>query len=104
MVGRNGVLADVIDNRQIGARILSCGGATEDVIHTTVAHLKGVNIQIGGGPMFEDWYGCLDLVISGEIDPTPLIGETVALSDLAEAIERARYTDAPVRILFKADR
>jgi threonine dehydrogenase-like Zn-dependent dehydrogenase len=104
MVGRNGVLGDVIDNCQVGTRILSCGGAAEDVIHTTVAHLKGVNIQIGGGPMFDDWYGCLDLVISGEIDPTPLIGETVALDDLTEAIERARSADAPVRILYKADR
>jgi threonine dehydrogenase-like Zn-dependent dehydrogenase len=102
MVGRNGVLGDVIDHCQIGARILSCGGASEDTIHTTTAHMKGVNIQIGGGPMPDDWYACLDLVIGGELDPTPLIGETVPLEDLADAIERARSASAPVRILYTA--
>ncbi len=104
MVGRDGVLGDVIDNCQIGARILSCGGAAQDVIRTTVAHMKGVNIQLGGGPQPDDWYGCLDLVLRGDLDPTPLIGETVSLDALPDAIERARSSDAPVRILYTADR
>jgi threonine dehydrogenase-like Zn-dependent dehydrogenase len=104
MVGRDGVLGEVVDECEIGARVLSCGGAARDLIHTTVAHMKGLNIQIGGGPMPDDWYGCLDLVVSGVLDPMPLIGETVPLDDLPDAIERARSGDAPVRILYRAER
>jgi threonine dehydrogenase-like Zn-dependent dehydrogenase len=103
MVGRNGILADVIDNCQIGARILSCGGAAEDLIHTTTAHAKGVNIQLGGGPMPGDWYACLDAVLAGTLDPMPLMGETVSLDQLADAIHRARDPSAPVRIVYSAD-
>jgi threonine dehydrogenase-like Zn-dependent dehydrogenase len=101
LVGRDGVLAGVIDDCEIGARILSCGGAAEDCIHTTVAHMKGLNIQIGGGPMPPDWNEMLDLIIDGAIDPTPLIGEIVSLDDLTAAIERARSPEAPVRIVWK---
>lgn len=102
MVGRDGVLADVIDHCEIGARILSCGGAGEDRIHTTVGHLKGVNIQIGGGPTAEHWYECLELVLAGELDPMPLVGDTVTLEELPDAIERARSASAPVRILYSS--
>lgn len=103
MVGRNGVLADVVDQCQIGTRILSCGGAAEDVLHTTTAHAKGVNIQIGGGPMPDDWYACLDAVLAGRLDPMPLLGETVSLDQLADAIERARDPSGPVRIVYTTD-
>jgi threonine dehydrogenase-like Zn-dependent dehydrogenase len=102
MVGRNGMLAEVIDNCEIGSRILSCGGAAEDLIHTTTAHMKGVNIQIGGGPMPDDWYECLDLVVNGALDPMPLVGEIVSLEQLPHAIERARSASAPVRIVYSA--
>ena len=101
MVGRNGVLGDIVDNCQINARILSCGGAAEDTIHTTVAHMKHLNIQIGGD-LIEDWYDCLDRVVSGELDPMPLMGETVTLEQLPDAIERARLATSPVRIVYSA--
>jgi threonine dehydrogenase-like Zn-dependent dehydrogenase len=100
MVGRDGVLADVVDNCEIGTRILSCGGAAQDLLHTTIAHTKGLNIQIGGGPMPEHWYECLELVLAGDLDPTPLIGETVAIEQLPDAIGRARTADAPARIVY----
>lgn len=104
MVGRNGMLAEIVDHCEASARILSCGGAAEDLIHTTVAHLKGLNIQIGGGPSPEDWYGCLDLIVSGQLDVSPLVGATVSLDELPDAIEYARSSDAPVRIVYVADR
>ena len=103
MVGRNGVLGDIVDNCQIGARILSCGGAAEDTIHTTVAHMKHLNIQIGGN-LIEEWYDCLDRVVSGELDPMPLLGATVTLDELPDAIEQARLDTSPVRIVYKATR
>lgn len=100
MVGRNGMLGDIIRDCEIGARIMSCGGGSEDLIPTTTGHTKGVNIQIGGGPMPDDWYECLDLVVGGPLNPMPLLGETVSLEELPDAIERARSASAPVRIVY----
>lgn len=53
--------------------------------------------------MPDDWYATLDLVLAGRLDPSPLIGERVPLEGLADAIDRARRPDAPVRILYVAD-
>lgn len=101
-VGVTGVLAEIIDNCGLNTRVLSAGGASSDTIPSAAAHLKGVNIQFGGGPAIDDWYETLDLVAAGDLDPTPLVGETVSLDDLADAIERARYSAGPVRILYSA--
>jgi threonine dehydrogenase-like Zn-dependent dehydrogenase len=103
MVGRDGVLAGAVDDCEIGARILSCGGAAEDLIHTTSAQVQDLNIQIGGGPMPDDRYACLDAVVDGTIDPMPLLGETVSLEELPDAFDRARQPTAPVRGVHSAD-
>jgi threonine dehydrogenase-like Zn-dependent dehydrogenase len=103
MVGHDGMLGDIVEHCEIGARVLSCGGAAQDTIATTTAHMKGLNLQIGGAPELEDWFGCLDAIVAGEIDPTPLHGETVGLEGLADAIERARSPEAPVRIVWTPD-
>lgn len=101
-VGREGVLADIIDNCPNDTRVLSAGGAGNDTIPSAKAHLKGVNLQFGGGPAVTDWYETLDLVTSGAMDPAPLIGETVTLDELTSAVDRARRGDAPPRIVFEA--
>lgn len=103
MVGRDGMLADIVDHCELGTRVLSCGGAAEDTIRTTTAHMKSVNLQIGGAPQLEDWYGCLDAIVAGTVDPMPLLGEIVTLDALPDAIERARRPDAPVRIVYSAN-
>lgn len=100
MVGRDGMLAEIVDACEIGARVLSCGGAARDTIATTTAHTKGLNLQIGGSPQLEDWYGCLDEIVAGALDPMPLLGEVVPLEGLVDAIDRARRPDAPVRIAY----
>jgi threonine dehydrogenase-like Zn-dependent dehydrogenase len=101
-VGVEGVLTDIVDRCDIGTRILSAGGAAQDVIHSAAAHLKGINIQFGGGPSIDDWYETMDLVSRGVIDPTPLVGEVVPLDGLADAFERARSSSGPVRIVYRA--
>lgn len=101
-VGVEGVLADIVESCGNDTRILSAGGAATDTIPSAAAHLKGVNLQYGGGPSAEDWYECLDLVCRGDLDPTPLIGETVGLDGLVDAIARARSSSAPPRIVHRA--
>lgn len=102
-VGVSGVIADILENCGQQARVLSAGGASSDTIPSAAANLKGVNIQFGGGPAVSDWYETLDLVVDGSLDPTPLIGETVPLAGLADAIDRARSSAGPVRILYVAE-
>lgn len=100
--GRDGVMENIINNCAFGARVLSAGGASQDSIPVVDAHLKGVNIQYGGGPQLADWYECLGLVIKGEIDLTRFVGETVTMEQLPEAFERARLSSSPIRIVYKA--
>lgn len=102
-VGVEGVLAEVVESCEIGTRIMSAGGAAHDTIASTVAHMKGIGLQFGGGPELDDWFGCLDLIVSGELDPRPLIGATVGIDELPAAFEHARSSSAPVRIVFKPD-
>lgn len=101
--GVKGVLTDIIENCAAGAHILSAGGSHVDEIPSAVAHLKGLNIQWGGGPEFDDWYGCLDMIVEGRLDPRPFIGETITLDALPDAFERARSSSSPLRIIWKAD-
>lgn len=100
--GKDGLLTEVVDNCEFGARVLCAGGPAEDVIPSTVAHIKGLNFQYGGGPAMADWYGCLDLIVRGKLDPTPIVGETVTLDELPDAFERARSAQSAVRIVYKA--
>ncbi len=102
-VGVSGVIAGIVENCGLGARVLSAGGAATDTISSALANLKGVNIQFGGGPAVEDWYETLDLVAGGSLDPTPMIGEIVPLDGLASAIDRSRSSDCPARIVYVAD-
>jgi len=98
-VGVEGVLAEVVERCEIGTRIMSAGSAAADTIPSTVAHMKGIGLQFGGGPELSDWFECLDLIVSGELDPRPLLSETVTLDGLPDAFERARSSAAPVRIV-----
>jgi hypothetical protein len=62
--------------------------AAEDVLHTTVAQMNGVKLQIGRGPMPPDWYEMLDLVTNSVIDTNAVIDKTVSLEQLPDAIKR----------------
>ena len=56
--------------------------------HCTAATHKGVTIQFGGGPLPEDWYGTLDAICDGRLDPLPSVGRIIGLGGVPEALER----------------
>jgi threonine dehydrogenase-like Zn-dependent dehydrogenase len=60
---------------------------------------KGVTIQFGGGPHPEDWYGTLDAISAGRLDPLPSVGEVIGLDDVPAALDHARRSDGPPRIV-----
>ena len=54
----------------MGTRIYCAGGwYTGDSLDITAATRQGVTIQFGGGPMPQDWYGTLDAIAAGRLDP-----------------------------------
>ena len=77
-------------------RIFAAGGwYTGDTIDCTKATHKGVTIQFGGGPHPEDWYGTLDAICDGRLDPLPSVGKVIGLDEVPEALELTRRSEGP---------
>jgi len=68
-------------------------------LNITQATQQGLTFQFGGGPMPQDWYGVLDAVVEGRLDPLPSIGKVIGLDEVPEAINQARRSDGPPRIV-----
>ena len=100
-VGASGLLQKLVEAAPMVTRIYAAGGwYTGDTIDITTATRQGVTIQFGGGPHPEDWYGTLDAVVEGRLDPLPSIGEVIDLDGVPEALERgsAPYSRASERL------
>ena len=65
----------------------------------TEATRNGLTLQFGGGPMPQDWYGVLDAVVEGRLDPLPSVGKIIGLDEVPEALEQARKSEGPPRIV-----
>ncbi|WP_216893462.1 zinc-binding dehydrogenase [Nocardia alni] len=99
-VGVRGVLDSIIAGCERNTRIFSVGGPPEgDHLHTMIAKRKGLNIQFGGGPLPAHWTEAFEAVCSGELDVSPMLGRTVGLDGVAEALDAARAADGPARIV-----
>lgn len=99
-VGAPGLIQDIVRSADMGTRIYCAGGwYTGDSLSITEATRQGVTIQFGGGPMPQDWYGTLDAIIAGNLDPRPSIGSIITLDQVPDALELTRHSDGPPRIL-----
>jgi len=99
-VGASGLIQSIVESVEMGTRIYCAGGwYTGDTLNITDATRQGVTIQFGGGPMPQDWYGTLEAINEGRLDPLPSVGKIVGLEDVPEAIELARSSTSPARIM-----
>ena len=99
-VGAPGLLGQIVDSCQRWTRIYAAGGwYTGDTLDCTVATHKGVTIQFGGGPHPEDWYGTLDAICEGKLDPLPSVGRVIGLDEVPDALELTRRSEGPPRII-----
>ncbi len=99
-VGAYGLVQKLVEGAPMATRIYVAGGwYSGDQLDITTASRQGVIIQFGGGPQPDDWYGTLDAVVEGRLDPTPSIGEVIGLDGVADALERARKSEGPPRIV-----
>lgn len=99
-VGAAGLIQKLVESADMGTRIYCAGGwYTGDMLNITDATRQGVTIQFGGGPHPQDWYGTLDNIASGSLDPMPSVGATITLDGVPDALELARRSDGPPRIM-----
>ena len=99
-VGAAGLIQKIVDSVDIGTRIYCAGGwYTGDSLSVTDATRQGVTIQFGGGPHPQDWYGTLDAIASGRLDPLPSVGAIVGLDEVPDALDLARKSNGPPRIV-----
>ena len=90
--------AAAADRRRVpmGSQIYAAGGwYTGDALNVTQATKKLLMIQFGGAPGADDWYGTLDAIISGRLDPLPSVGAAIGLDEVPDAIDRARKAQGP---------
>jgi threonine dehydrogenase-like Zn-dependent dehydrogenase len=101
-VGAAGLIQQLVEVAPMATRIYVAGGwYTGDQLDITTASRQGVIIQFGGGPQPEDWYGTLEAVVEGRLDPMPSIGEVIGLDGVPDALERARRSEGPPRIVVR---
>jgi threonine dehydrogenase-like Zn-dependent dehydrogenase len=99
-VGAPGLIQKIVDSAEMGTRIFCAGGwYTGDTLDITAATRQGVTIQFGGGPHPQDWYGTLDAIASGRLDPLPSVGRIITLDEVPDALDVARKSDGPPRIV-----
>lgn len=99
-VGAHGLIEQIVESCEMWTRIFCAGGwYTGDTLDCTKATHKGVSIQFGGGPMPDDWYGTLEHIVDGTLDPLPSIGERITLEEVPAALDRTRRSEGPPRII-----
>ncbi|MED5816394.1 zinc-binding dehydrogenase [Mycolicibacterium sp. 050232] len=101
-VGASGLIQKIVEESDMGTRIYCAGGwYTGDTLDITTATRQGVTLQFGGGPWPQDWYGTLDAIVAGDLDPTPSIGMVVPLDEVPDALDLARRSAGPARIIVR---
>lgn len=99
-VGAAGLIQKIVESSDMGTRIYCAGGwYTGDTLDITAATRQGVTVQFGGGPMPQDWYGTLDAVVEGRLDPLPSVGQVISLGEVPDALDMARTSSGPPRII-----
>ena len=99
-VGAPGLIQKIVDSAEMGTRIYCAGGwYTGDTLDITAATRQGVTLQFGGGPHPQDWYGTLDAIASGRLNPLPSVGKIITLDEVPDALYLARKSDGPPRIV-----
>ena len=94
-------LLNIIGSCEFLARSVSrrAAGTAAIRLSITEATHKGVTIQFGGGPHPVDWYGTLDAVVDGRLNPLPSIGKVISLDEVPDAIDQARKSQGPPRVV-----
>jgi threonine dehydrogenase-like Zn-dependent dehydrogenase len=98
--GAPGLIQNIIDSCEFGTRIFAAGSWTgSDTMVVPAAMHQGLVMQFGGGPHPQDWYGTLDAVTEGRLDPLPAIGKAIGLDEVPDALDQLRRGQGPPRVV-----
>jgi len=98
--GAPGLIQNIIDSCEFGTRIFAAGSWTgSDTMVIPAAMHQGLAMQFGGGPHPQDWYGTLDAVTDGRLDPLPAIGKAIGLDEVPDALDQLRRGQGPPRVV-----
>lgn len=99
-VGAAGLIDRIVTEAEFYSRIYCAGGwYTGDTLDITEATRNGLTLQFGGGPMPLDWYGVLDAVVEGKLDPLPSVGKIIGLDEVPAALDEVRSSQGPPRVV-----
>ena len=98
--GAPGLIQNIVESCEFGSRIFAAGSwtGTDSMVVPTAMH-QGLAMQFGGGPHPQDWYGTLDAVAAGRLDPLPAVGQTITLDEVPDALDRLRKGQGPPRVV-----
>lgn len=100
-VGAPGLIDTIAKAAEFSSRIYCAGGwYSGDTLDITEATRNGLSLQFGGGPLPQDWYGVLDSVVAGKLDPLPSVGKVIGLDEVPDALEQARRSEGPPRVVI----
>ncbi len=100
-VGAAGLIDTIAREAEFSSRIYCAGGwYSGDTLDITEATRNGLSLQFGGGPLPQDWYGVLDAVVAGTLDPLPSVGTIIGLDETPDALAQARRSEGPPRVVI----
>lgn len=100
-VGAAGLIDSIVAEAEFSSRIYCAGGwYSGDTLDITTATRNGLTLQFGGGPLPQDWYGVLDAVVEGKLDPLPSVGKIIGLDEVPAALQAARRSEGPPRVVI----
>lgn len=100
-VGAAGLIDTIAREAEFSSRIYCAGGwYSGDTLDITEATRNGLSLQFGGGPLPQDWYGVLDAVVAGTLDPLPSVGKIIGLDEVPDALHQARRSEGPPRVVI----
>ncbi|MET0698722.1 MAG: zinc-binding dehydrogenase [Mycobacterium sp.] len=98
--GAPGLIQNIIESCEFGTRIFTAGSWTgNDTMVIPTAMHQGLAMHFGGGPHPQDWYGTLDAVAAGRLDPLPAVGKTITLDEVPDALNQLRRGEGPPRVV-----
>jgi 2-desacetyl-2-hydroxyethyl bacteriochlorophyllide A dehydrogenase len=103
-VGAPGMIQKCVDiTRPFGRMVVVGVCMAEDKMVPISAIFKEVNVQFILGYARPDWRLVLDLLVSGRIDPRPMITDVVSLEQLPDAFEALRKPTTQIKVMVRPE-
>ena len=99
-VGASGLMQKIVNDSEFYTRIFCAGGwYSGDSLVSPMRRVRESQFSSAAARHPQDWYGVLEAVASGRLDPLPSVGSVIGLDEVPEALDLARRSEGPPRII-----